>query len=143
MRLAQLSLKLPPHTYVYPPQLGNNDPVIEHWKISRKVSILICIHIGTNSEKIFKVACRVQIWKKTFCQNSNYLGYRFIKNDIMFMYLFCFYKIIIILSQFQFDTLTFTMYILTILTCPLKTYVVRLHNLISMNIFFTIDHKRS
>ena len=34
-------------------------------------------------------------------------------------------------------------HILTILTCPLKTYVVRLDNLISMNIFFTIDHKRS
>ena len=34
------------------------------------------------------------------------------------------------------------MYILTILTCPLKTYVVRLHNLTSMNISFTIDHKR-
>ena len=26
------------------------------------------------------------------------------------------------------------MYILTILTCPLKAYVIRLHNLISMNI---------
>ena len=34
-------------------------------------------------------------------------------------------------------------HILTILTCPLKTYVVRLRNLISMNNFFTIDHKRS
>ena len=33
------------------------------------------------------------------------------------------------------------MYILTILTCPLKTYVVRLRNLISMNIFFGMkDH---
>ena len=31
-----------------------------------------------------------------------------------------------------------TVYILTILTCPLETYVVRLHNLISINIFFTI-----
>ena len=29
-------------------------------------------------------------------------------------------------------------YILTILTCPLEIYVVRLHNLISINIFFTI-----
>ena len=35
------------------------------------------------------------------------------------------------------------MYILTILTCPLKPYVVRLYNPISTNIFFTIDHKRS
>ena len=37
--------------------------------------------------------------------------------------------------------LNFTLYILTNLKCPLKTYVIRLHNLISMNIFFTIkDH---
>ena len=33
------------------------------------------------------------------------------------------------------------MHILTILTCPLNTYVIRLHNLNSINIFFTItDH---
>ena len=54
------------------------------------------------------------------------------------MYLLCTYKKPIILSLFKIDTLNFTMYILTILTCPLKTYVIRLHNLISMNIFFTI-----
>ena len=30
-----------------------------------------------------------------------------------------------------------------ILICPVKAYVVRLHNVISMNIFFTIDHERS
>ena len=30
----------------------------------------------------FKVAYRVQIWKKTFCQNSDCFGYRFIKNDM-------------------------------------------------------------
>ena len=42
---------------------------------------------------------------------------------------------------FNIDTLNFTMYILTNLTCPLKTYVIRSHNLISMKIFFTIkDH---
>ena len=59
----------------------------------------------------------------------------------MFMYLFCIYKKPIILSLFKIDSLNFTMYILTILTCPLKTYVIRLHNLISMNIFYTIkDH---
>ena len=35
----------------------------------------------------------------------------------------------------------FTMYISTILTCSLKLYVIGLHNLIPMNIFFTIkDH---
>ena len=81
-----------------------------------------------------KVASRVQICKKTFCQNSNYFRYRFIKNGITFMHLLCIYKKPIILSLFKIDTLNFTMYILTILTCPLKTYIVRLHNLTSMNI---------
>ena len=73
-------------------------------------------------------------------------GYKsgFIKNDIMFMYLLFTYKKLIILNLFKIDTLNFPMYILTILTCPLKTYVIRLHNLISMNIFFTIkDHSFS
>ena len=59
------------------------------------------------------------------------------------MHLTRIYKNPIILSLFKIDTLNFTMYILTILTCPLKKYVVRLHNLTSMNIFFPIDHKRS
>ena len=44
------------------------------------------------------------------------------------MYLFCIYKKAIILSLFKIDTLNFTMYILTILTCTLKTYVIRLHD---------------
>ena len=44
------------------------------------------------------------------------------------MYLFCIYKKAIILSLFKIDTLNFTIYILTILTCPLKTYVIRLHD---------------
>ena len=57
------------------------------------------------------------------------------------MYLLCIYKKPIILSLFKIDTFNFTMYILTILTCPFKTYVIRLRNLIPMNIFFTIkDH---
>ena len=91
-----------------------------------------------------KVTCRVQIWKKrTFCQNSDYFVYCFIKNDTIFMYLLCIYKKTIILILFKTDTLKFTVYIVTILTCPLKTYVVRLHNLTLMNIFFTIDLKRS
>ena len=68
-----------------------------------------------------KVACRVEIWRKTFCQNSVYFSYFFIKNDIMFMYLLCTYKKPIILSLFQIDTLNYTMYILRILTCPFKT----------------------
>ena len=58
-----------------------------------------------------KVASRVQIWKKTFCQNSNYFRYRFIKNGIMFMHLLRIYKKPIILSLFKIDTLNFTMYI--------------------------------
>ena len=86
----------------------------------------------------FKVACRVQVWKKSFYQNSGKFGYSFIKNDIMCMYLLNIYKKPIILSLFKFDTLNFTMYILIILTCLLKTYVIGLHNLISMNIFYTI-----
>ena len=98
--------------------------------------------IPASSSVTVKIAYRVQIWKKTFCQNNVYFGYRFIKNNI-FMYLLCIYKKNIILSLFKIDTLNFTMYILTILTCSLKTYVIRLYNLISMNIFSTIDHKRS
>ena len=43
------------------------------------------------------------------------------------MHLLCIYKKTIILSLFKIDTLNFAMYILTILTCPLKTYVIRLH----------------
>ena len=54
------------------------------------------------------------------------------------MCLLCIYNRLTILSLFQINTLNFTMYILTIFTCPLKTYVGRLHNLTSMNIFFTI-----
>ena len=53
------------------------------------------------------------------------------------MYILCIYEKNIVLSLFKIDTLNFTMYILTILTWSLKTYVIRLHNLISMNIFFT------
>ena len=58
------------------------------------------------------------------------------------MHLLCIYKKNI-LSLFKIRTLNFTMHILTILTSPLKIYAVRLHNLISINIFFTIDNKRS
>ena len=50
----------------------------------------------------------------------------------------------IILNLYKIDTLNFIMYILTILTCPLKIYDIGLHNLISMNIFSTIkDHSFS
>ena len=54
------------------------------------------------------------------------------------MYILCIYNKTIILSLFNFDTLNFTMYILTMSTCALKIYVIGLHNLDSMNIFFTI-----
>ena len=53
------------------------------------------------------------------------------------MYILCIYEKNIVLSLIKIDTLNFTMYILTILTWPLKTYIIRLHNLISMNTFFT------
>ena len=29
-------------------------------------------------KNLFKVACKVQIWKKAFCQNSDKFGYSFI-----------------------------------------------------------------
>ena len=65
--------------------------------------------------------------------------------NMKYVYAFALYlqKKPIILSLFKIDILNFTMYILTTLTCPLQTYVVRLHNLTLINIFFTIDHKRS
>ena len=81
--------------------------------------------IGTSVMKeltTLKVACRVQVWKI-----SGKFGYSVIKNDIMFMYLLCIYKKTIILSLFQIGTF-------------LKTYVIRLHNLISINIFYTIKN---
>ena len=53
------------------------------------------------------------------------------------MYRLRIYEKTINLSLFKIDTLNLTMYILTILTFPLKTYVIQLHNLISMIIFFT------
>ena len=82
--------------------------------------------------------------KKSFYQNSGRFGYSLIANDIMFMYLLCNYKKPIILNLFKIDKLHFTTYILAILTYPLKTYVIRLHNLISVNIFYTIkDHSFS
>ena len=127
-------------------QSGQLYPWLGIWKAGIFVKYsLKFLPIWSSREMFFriKVVSRVQIWKKTFCQNSDYFGYCFIKNDIMFMYLLCIYKKPIILSLFQTVTLNFTMYILTILTCLLKTYIVRLHNLTSMNILFTIDYKRS
>ena len=82
--------------------------------------------------------------KKHFVKIITILVTALFKNDIMFMHILCIYKKTIVLSLFKIDTLNFTMYILTVLTCPLKTYVIGLHNLISMNIFFTMkDHSFS
>ena len=47
----------------------------------------------------------------------------------MFVYLLCIYKKPIILTLFKIDPLNFTIYILTILTCPLKACVIRLHTI--------------
>ena len=81
--------------------------------------------------------------KKTFCQNSDKFCCSFIQNGIIFRCLLYIYRKPIILSLFKIDILNFTVYILANLTWPLKTYV-RLHNLISMNISFTIkDHNFS
>ena len=88
-----------------------------------------------------KVACRVQIWKKILRQNSDKFGRSFTKNDIMYIYFLCIYKKLIILSLFKIATLNFTMYILTILTCTLNTYVIGLHKSNFNKHFFTIkDH---
>ena len=54
------------------------------------------------------------------------------------MYILCIYKKNITLRLFKIDALNFTMYILTILTSPLKIRIIELHNLISINIFFNI-----
>ena len=54
--------------------------------------------------------------KNHFCQNSKY----FVAVLLKMILCLCVYI----------DTLNFTWYILANLTCPLKTYVIRLHNLI-------------
>ena len=69
---------------------------------------------------------------------------------ITFMYIYIYVYTLhlqkkpIILSRFKIDTLNFTMYVSMILTCPLKSCGIGLHNLISMNTFFTLkDHSFS
>ena len=69
--------------------------------------------------------------EKTFCQNSDRFGYSFIKNDIMFMYLLYIYKKPIILSLFK-------IYKLHHVYFNDFDMAFKLHNLISINIFFTI-----
>ena len=74
-----------------------------------------------------KVACRVQIWKKKICQNSEILVTVLFKMTLYLRIYFAFTKNPINLSLFKTDTLNFTMYISTILTCPLRLYVIGLH----------------
>ena len=82
-----------------------------------------------------KVACRVQIWKKIFCQNSDKFGHSFTKNFP------CIYKKPIILSLVKIATLNFTMYTLTIVTSTLNINVIGLHKSNFNKHFFTIkDH---
>ena len=58
-----------------------------------------------NSFKVVvKVVCWVQIWKKTFCQNSDN---NFVKNSATFLYLLCIYKKPITLSLFRIYSLNF------------------------------------
>ena len=91
----------------------------------------------------FKVACRVQIWKKHFVKIVKSLVTVLFEMTLFLCIYFAFTKNPIILSPFEIDTLNFAMYISTILTCPLKSYVIGLHNLISMNIFFTAKYHSS
>ena len=51
------------------------------------------------------------------------------------MYLLSIYKRTIILSLIKIDALNSTIYILTILTCTLKTHIIKLHNPFSMSVF--------
>ena len=55
------------------------------------------------------------------------------------MYILCTYEKNIVLSLSNIYTLNLIMCILRILTWSLKTYAIRLRNLISMNILFTED----
>ena len=57
------------------------------------------------------------------------------------MYLLCIYKKPIILSLFKIYRLKFIMYILTILKFSLRTCVIRLRNLTSINIIFSSPQK--
>ena len=77
--------------------------------------------------------------EKHFVKTVTSLVNIFLKMTLCLLIYFGFTKKNIILSLFIIDTINFTMYILMILTCPLKTCVIGLHNLISMKIFFTMN----
>ena len=99
----------------------------------RKMRATISGHLPLH----FKVACRVQIWKKILCQNSDKFGTVLLKMTLCICISFVFTKNPIILSLFKIATLNFTMYILTILTCTLNIYVVWLHKSNFSKHFFT------
>ena len=95
--------------------------------------MFIIIYIATTKDK---KTCKNRYYGKKYVTNqkvhqvaaftssiSDKFGDSFIKNYVIFIYLLCIYKRPIILSLFKIDALNFTMYILTILTYPLKTYV--------------------
>ena len=48
--------------------------------------------LSVNARVSLKVVCRVQIWKKTFCQNSDKFGYCFIKITLYLCIYFVFTK---------------------------------------------------
>ena len=80
------------------------------------------------------------IKKKHFVEIVTTLVTVLVKKTLCLCIYFSFAKKLLILSLFKIDTLSLTMYVFTIFTCLLKIYVIRLHNLISMNIFFTIKY---
>ena len=83
-----------------------------------------------------KVACRVQIWKKHFVKIVQSLVTVLFKETLYLCIYFVFMKKTLFWAYLK-HTLNCIMSIWTILTWSLKTYVIRFHNLISMNIFFT------
>ena len=78
------------------------------WSVNLEKNDIVCCYMGktpgwccflsakTNitffGRFVIKLACRVQIWKKIFCQNSDKFGYSFIKSDIMCMFILYIYK---------------------------------------------------
>ena len=83
----------------------------------------------------YKVACGVQMWKKHFVKIVTSFVTVFLLKMTLCLCLLYIYKKPIILSLFKIGTLNF----LANLVCPLNTSV-RLHNLISINIFLTIKN---
>ena len=116
------------------------------WKFYRKTPVLeplfdkvsglqLCNFIKETPTEVFSSE-NCGIFKNTYFEEQKVFWRLF-----MFMYLLCICKKTIILSLFTIDNLNFTMYISTLWKCLLKAYVIRLRNLISMNIFFTMkDH---